>query len=393
MSKHRMTRRSFIRIAGTSAVIVGAGNSLGTYVLTRTHTQALTPWKRAGKKHPDPRMRALSYAILAPTPHNRQPWLIDLSTKDQITLYCDPERLLPHTDPFNRQIVIGLGCFLELLQIAAAEAGYNAEITPFPEGDSESQVDGRPVAQIQFDQSESVSPDPLFQNILNRRSTKEPFDTSKPLEVSVLETLTTAGQAYSTVQTTQDPQQVQQLRDLSWNAHVIEVQTPRTNQESIDLMRFGKTEIEANPDGIDMGGVMLETLNRIGLFTRKSLADPNSMGYKQGLVLYEEIHQTSMAYLWLVTDTNSRADQLAAGRAWVRINLEATAQGVSIHPVSQALQEYDEMQTTYDQLHQMLEVNGDRRLQMFARLGYAPQVPPSPRWRLETRIFAPSTSR
>ena len=56
----------------------------------------------------EPRMQALSYAILAPNPHNRQPWLVDLQVDGQVTLYVDQTRLLPHTDPFSRQIVAGL---------------------------------------------------------------------------------------------------------------------------------------------------------------------------------------------------------------------------------------------------------------------------------------------
>ena len=39
----------------------------------------------------------------------------------------------------------------------------------------------------------------------------------------------------------------------------------------------------------------------------------------------------------------SRATQVAAGRAWVRLQLAAGALGVALQPHSQALQEYPEM--------------------------------------------------
>ena len=78
----------------------------------------------------------ISYAILAPSPHNRQPWLIALEGDYAMALYCDLDRLLPETDPTNRQITIGLGAFVEVLRQAANEAGYSLKATPFPEGGS-----------------------------------------------------------------------------------------------------------------------------------------------------------------------------------------------------------------------------------------------------------------
>ncbi len=115
-----MNRRGFLRIAGSSLVIGAAG--AGGFAVTRTPTEALAPWGEAGSAdYTDVRVRALSYAILAPNPHNRQPWMVDLATSGEATLYCDLDRLLPDTDPFSRQITIGLGCFLEILRMAAAE--------------------------------------------------------------------------------------------------------------------------------------------------------------------------------------------------------------------------------------------------------------------------------
>ena len=115
-----LSRRKMIFLVGGGAVLA-AGGAFG-FAATRTPQTAYLPWSRAGS-YDDPRMRALSWALLAPNPHNRQPWLADLSEDGAITLHVDTDRLLPHTDPFNRQITIGLGCFLELLRMAAAEDG------------------------------------------------------------------------------------------------------------------------------------------------------------------------------------------------------------------------------------------------------------------------------
>ena len=142
----------------------------------------------------DPRRIILSHAILAPNPHNRQPWVVDLDKEDEITLYCDLDKRLPHTDPYDRQITIGLGCFLELAVMTAREIGIKADLQLFPEGENFPRLDQKPVAHLKLSRDGNVQPDPLFKQILERRSNKEPFDTAKKVqEMDALNILSVLG--------------------------------------------------------------------------------------------------------------------------------------------------------------------------------------------------------
>eukprot|EP00435_Cladocopium_sp_Y103_P077085 s1_g824.t1 len=330
---------------GSTAIIAAAG--VGGFAVTRTPTDAVAPWKLAGgADYAEPRMRALSYAILAPNPHNRQPWQVDLSEPDVATLYCDLDRLLPETDPFDRQIVIGLGCFLELARMAAAEDGRALTIEPFPEGAPDQNLDTRPIARMRFGAPGSATPDPLFAQVLVRRSLKEPYDTTRNVAEDSLAAIASVVPESVSVDFTIDAARRETLRELSWAAHQIEVLTHRTNMESVDLMRIGKAEINANPDGIDIGGTaFLDAAALAGIISREELADPNSEGFKIGLDMYREMMFTAMAHLWLTTDGNTRFDQLNAGAAWIRANMKATELGLGIHPLSQSLQEYVESES------------------------------------------------
>ena len=178
---------------------------------------------------------------------------------------------------------------------------------------------------------------------------------------------------------------IERLRKLTHEALVVELETPRTYKESVDLFRIGKAEIEANPDGIDFSGPMFEALGIVGMMTREGALDHNSQGYKQGVAAVLENTDTAMAHLWQVTRGNTRIDQIDAGRDWLRLNLAATAADLSMQPLSQALQEYAEMKVHYDEVHTTLAPQGGT-IQMLARLGYHGPVAASPRWPLEAKI-------
>ncbi|WP_456306556.1 hypothetical protein, partial [Paracraurococcus ruber] len=118
--------------------------------------------------HPDWRLRAAAWAVLAPNPHNRQPWLIELAGPGEVLLRCDLGRRLPATDPFDRQITIGLGCFAELFRMAAAAEGIALAIEPFPRGEPGPRLDARPVARLRRLPG-AAAPDPLFAQAAARR--------------------------------------------------------------------------------------------------------------------------------------------------------------------------------------------------------------------------------
>lgn len=364
-----LSKRKTLALLG-GGFIVAAGGGLATFAGTRTPNRALSPWQNAGK-YDDPRKNALSYAILAPNPHNLQPWMVKLAGADTVILYRDPERGLPHTDPFSRQITIGLGCFLEQMKIAATQSGHHVDLDLFPEGEN------GPVAIARF--VSGANPDPMAAHIIDRRSCKEPYQM-RVIEESPLHVL----QAYANIVT--DPEKLNSIRTLTWDAFQIEMATTNTMQESADLMRVGKREINANPDGIPVGGPMLETLMLLGLLPREDLMDANSDAYKTFLAQYKNMLMSTPAYAVVTSDKNDRISQIEAGAAWLRLNLSTTALGLSLHPVSQALQEYDEMADLYKRCHRLLAKDGET-VQMLGRLGYGPVIAQTPRWPLERKLI------
>ncbi len=384
-----MQRRDFLRVIGAAAIMAAQTDQLFAQspVQGTPANDPAAPWRMAGLDQPDLRRQALSYAILAPNPHNRQPWLVDLATPDVVLLYCDPKRLLPMTDPLSRQIMIGLGNFIETFVIAAAQAGRGVEVKLFPNGYHEDAVDERPVARMTL--TGTTAPDPLFAHILTRRSTKTPYDMNKALPREAIDAITSAPRTrLDAIQIVTEPTAVAAMRGFMERGGLIEVTTPRAWMESVDLMRIGQAEITANPDGISVGGPMVESLVAAGRISRSMMADTSSPAFRAGTERYTASTAATPSAIWYSTEANLRTDQIEAGRAWMRIALAATAHGISLHPMSQVLQEFPEMSKELAAFHDYVGVKAPARVQMLARIGYGPVVNPTPRWPLETRIAA-----
>lgn len=381
-----LSRRNFIRVVGGAGVLAAGG--LGLRACDTMPEAAVAAW-RGPQGEPDLRRRLLSWAQLAPNPHNRQPWLVALPGKDEIVLYCDRSRLLPQTDPFGRQIMIGHGCFLELLAQAATAEGHRLEIALFPGGQfPEGEIGGQPVARIRLIADARVAADPLFSHVAARRSAKVPYDLNRPVPDGAIQALQQAivGHSVQFAQT-RDIERVQLLRDFTEQAMALEMRTPRTMAESIDLMRLSAAEIDWYRDGISLHGPMFWWGQRLGLIDKATIADPKSSAFESGIARYRDMTQSAMGFVWLSTEGNDRSAQIAAGRAYARVNLAATAQGLAMQPLSQALQEYAEMTPLFNRVREIVKAAPGETLQMLLRVGYAGAVPPSPRRRLDDLLL------
>ena len=380
------TRRTILMTGGAAALIGGAsavGIAHGPGL-----AKARAPWRQAGESFGDPRLDALAYAILAPNPHNRQPWRFDLVGEDRIDVHIDLDRRLPHTDPFDRQITIGFGCMLELLRIAAAEKGYLADLTPFPDGEDYPRHTGSRIAQVTLTKTNDAERDALFANILARRSTKEPYDTSQPVAAETLNKVIAAGQGDLEIGGTVETALRDRIIDLAWQGFTIEYETDLTRRESIDLMRIGNRAVVENPDGIDLGGVQMGLFKMTGIVSPEGLDTPGTTAFEQGVKMYDPIIHSAQGFAWIKAAENTRLTQLQAGRDWVRMNLAAQKVGLCIHPLSQILQEFPEMAAPYASIRQELGVDADGVVHMLGRVGYTKFPPASPRWPLESKLIS-----
>ncbi len=387
-----MERRIFVRLVGGGAVFAAAVPLAACS--NAIPDDAIAAWK-GPVNETDPRRWILGHAILAPHSHNLQSWLVDLRVPDEILLRCDPGRLLPQTDPFSRQIMMSHGTFLELLDLAARERGLRAETTLFPEGVfGPERIDGRPVARVRLVPDASVARDPLFGQILHRHTNRNAYDLARPVPAPAWRALSEAAAAavqphdlrFGFVGTGQAPA-LQRHRDIARAAWKVELTTPRAMLETFKVLRVGASEIAQHRDGLSMTDPMVVALTRLGLFDRSQAPAADSMATTGQIKDFDRKIESTPAFLWLVSRGNDRATQVNAGRAYARVQLAATAQGLAMQPLQQALQEYPEQARLHADIHRLLDApQPAETVQMWARVGYAQAVQPAPRRGLDAHV-------
>jgi hypothetical protein len=374
----------------TGGGIVIAATTLSAGCTQQMPAAAVEAWKGPGAEA-DARRWMIGYAILAPHSHNLQSWLVDLRTPDEILLRCDLDRLLPETDPFSRQIMMSHGTFLELLDMAARERGLRADISLFPEGPfGPSGLDQRPVARIRLVRDLTVSKDPLFAQILNRRTNRSAYELARPVPPDAWSAMAESVKPNSLrfgFAGLEQPEALRRHRAIAAEAWRIELTTPQKMLETYKVLRVGAAEIGQHRDGLVVLDRIPVLMSKVGLFDRSKPPAPDDYATTSQIKDFNAKLDSTPGFLWMVTDGNDRSTQVNAGRAYARVQLAATAAGIALQPMQQALQEYPEQAKPYAEIRSLLDASQpNQTVQMWARAGFAPPVGPAPRRGVDAQL-------
>jgi hypothetical protein len=371
-----MNRRKFV-------YIITAGGLMSVLpACDEMPASAVAPWDGPPAALTDTRLRALSWALLAPNPHNLQSWIADVREPDTVVLFVDRTRLLPETDPESRQILIGCGAFLELFVEASAAYGFKAVVQLFPEGPYPSHaVDHRPFARIRIERMDvSAERSNTLQAMGERRSTKVAYTDRVPSANDFGAFARASGSGLVVFKPTIVSAAVTAITGLAKQGCAVELGTRRILKESLTALRLGADAIAHDPTGIPLRGPLFWWGRRIGLISERTLNDPDNSSVQRSLKRFSDLMDFTPAWGWLVSEDNSRLAQIEAGRAYLRINLEATRRGIGVHPASQVLQEFPEIAGLYGRFHHLVGVVAPRRVQMLFRIGFTDaSIPPTPR--------------
>ncbi|MCR9144116.1 MAG: hypothetical protein NXI24_17845 [bacterium] len=335
---------------------------------------------------------ALNAGITAPNPHNTQAWKFRVLSPGAALLFVDETRILPVTDPTTRQIHIGQGCLLALVEIAASRLGYRARIDLFPGGTyrPERDLGRRPVARITLNPDSTVSPDPLFGSISRRHTVRASYSGPLIMASEFLQLQRLIRPEISRLDAIRTPDEISRHISLHMAGFEREVLTRRTAEESRIWFRIGTQEIFTRRDGISLRDNGVQGFERWMLESFFLSKEPEAFHDRENtlrfLKRYRADLETARGILHFVTPGNQPADWVRCGKDYARFQLAATQLGLVSRPMSQLLQEYEEMRDLAQDFESLTGVSAPAKVQMVALLGRGEVEHYSPRRSLETML-------
>jgi hypothetical protein len=379
-----MNRRNVIQLGIGATMGVALGSGLIACASQQDRLRAAVP---AGR---DPRLRILSYALLAPSSHNTQPWRLRLVGSDSAEVFVDPARLLPCVDPNARQTLISHGAFVEAAAHSAAALGYRCQVRAFPDGANEGKdLLSHPVARLRFERALAPS-DPVALEVLRKRQTNKRAYDDRPIAPGHLMLIAALGRRSGmAARSFIDPAFRAKIVDLCERAMGVEVASEARNRELSNWFRLGSEERRAR-DGFGLGQSGLTGVERwmaeTFFVSRKGMIPAGGSFARTAVDKTSEQARSAPAFVALNTESNDPLAQFEAGRAFMRMHLCATRLGIQMHPLSQATEEYDDMRDMRHALHRLVAPKG-QTVQMLLRLGYADPVEYAPRRDVETLLM------
>lgn len=288
----------------------------------------------------------LSYAILAPSSHNTQPWRFVIAD-NTVSLYADRSRALPANDPCDRELTISCGCALMNLRVAAAHAGLEAhcEVTP---DDSDEDL----LALVSFTPADASSLPgvELFPSIEDRRTCRKRFDADD-VPAPVLHALAAAAAEEACwLEVIESEQNRQACVALVAQGDSMQWSNPGWRSELAAWMHPGR-----ECDGLTVPGIVAPIA--------QAVVRTFDMG--DGVAAKDrQLADASPVLAVLGSAGDTVADWLAAGQALQKILLTAHSRGLQASYLNQPIQ----IESLRPELHKLVKQDGFA--QILLRLGF-----------------------
>jgi nitroreductase len=305
--------------------------------------------------------QALSYAVLAPSRHNTQPWIFEVE-EDEVRIHADVRRALPATDPDGRELVMACGAAIENLRLAAAHLGFATSL----EAAAGYHRDGL-LARVRLEERSASTPETeeLFQAIPRRRTNRLPLDGREPPAGLVVSLLREARREGASLRSVDDAQR-RTVAELVAEGDRIRWANGRYRAELAAWTRSNRTQRRDGMPGYSQGlGDAAAIVQPLALRLWNPAADEAERDRRRTV--------GSKALVVLSTPRDGMAEWLAAGAALQRVLLRATAAGLCASWFGQVV-EVPELRA---RLRDLLGTEGQP--QMMLRLGYGLDVRATPR--------------
>lgn len=326
----------------------------------------------------DAAVGALSYAALAPSGHNTQPWTVHVIGPAHWRIGSSTERRLPAVDPAGRETWLSIGAFLENLIVAAQAGGLaiDYEVADARPPDS-------PVVDLRL-RKDFAAPYPLAR-IAARRTVRRGY-LSEPLSAAELRAVVAGDPSLHNFP--RDTPGARHLAEATIAANRRQAFRDDAQRELADWIRWRRADELRYRTGLTPAS--MEITGVAGWYTRQFYDRESVLATrfrKQGIE--QVVERVAQGAGWLVqTGGTSVADLIETGRRFERMWLRLRELRIAIHPMTQALEEAPDPAD----LAKVLGIDGVP--QFLLRIGHVADYPDpvSPRLALSAFTRLPGTA-
>lgn len=370
-----MERRQFIQTTGifiTATVLMSFTSKTG---LNFENSEVNNKRRDNYNDFQSPILKAIAIGLNAPSAHNTQAWKFKIIHDKEMLLYVDETRLIPQTDPPARQIHISCGCFLEALAIGCSGIGYDVNISLLPEGEYKfEEIGKKPVAIVKLSESKNIAKHPLFEFIFQHRTNRTNYVGNLISNIEFNQLNRDSRTLHSKTIFINELEEIEKYKTVFSKAMVKESNTLSTNEETRKMFRFNNSEASTQRDGLTFEAL---GMSGIGLFLAKSFTKNTTESWnkketiEKGLANFKKGVNSSKAIVMWLTPTNTILDQINVGRDFYQFCLALSKNGMCLHPLNQANQEFVEMTEIRNELDKLAGIKNQEKIQMIARIGRA----------------------
>lgn len=306
---------------------------------------------------------AVTYAILAPSSHNTQPWHFVVNG-NELLVCADRTRSLPNIDPFDRELIISCGAALFNLRVALAYFKIPVEIATFPYN-AEPDV----VARVTFPDSGPAFKDlaDLFDAITKRATNRGPF-IAEDVPEAVVGRLKSAAEAEGVdVAVVRGPTARARVAALIAEGDQRQFDDPRFRRELASWIHPSRSNdgMPALSQGLS---ALTDFTTRIAAMTIRTFDVGGGVA-----AAHEQLARGSPLLVALATPMDNNEAWLTAGLGLQRLLLVATKEGYSASFLNQPI----EISELRSRLASDLQMTGYP--QLLLRVGRGSASPHSPR--------------
>ncbi len=356
-----MNRKKFIGIAGSSIVI-----GCVTYYLISDKNNFV----RADSKQNDPisislkpdEREILFLASLAPSGHNTQPWFVKYVEPYHWIIGNDKSRWLPGVDPTQRETILSIGAFLQNLEYAAGDLGYNCAYTILATSNQDENI-------IDIKLSKNNHPIKYaIEKIKQRRTVRSNYssETFKKEDLTYLVNKETDFIHYLP----NTSKEHQWLNEQTIEANRIQAYRDAAQSELANWIRFSSKDAAKHMDGLTLAGMEIDG---IAAWYLRNFYDKGSVMKKsfREQSIDKVVKQVSQSAGWLLITSkdSSLTALLETGKRLQRLWLKIKDKNIAIHPMTQIIEEA----ATSQLLNNSIGIN--EPIQFILRTGYLNNYP------------------